>query len=73
MLGNVLKVRIGRQQYELMADTQLSDQSVDRACVNPALAAAIAELGCGDMIFTVRNKERKRSEVLDDVNSGFRT
>ena len=56
-----------------MPDTQLSDHSVDRARLNPAPAASIAELGCGDMIFTVRSKERKGSEVLDDLQSGLWT
>ena len=69
----MLKVRVGRQKHKLVPDTQLSDQRVDRAGLNPALAASIAELSCSDMIVTVWIQERKGSEVLDYLHPGLGT
>jgi len=69
----VLKIPVGREQYELVPDTQLSEQSVDRAGLNTTLAASIAKLGSGDVIFTIWSQERKGGEVLDDLQSGLRS
>lgn len=49
-----------------MANADLRDQRVYRACLNTAFATLVAELCGGDVIFTVRVEQRKRGEVIND-------
>lgn len=69
MLRDVLEVQIGGEQYELMPDTQLSNQRINRTGLNAALAALVSNLRCGDMIVPVRSEEGKGGEVFDDLQS----
>ena len=73
MLCDVLKIRVSREQYELVSDTQLSNQSINRTGLNPAPAAFVSQLCCGVMIFSVRRQERKGTEVFDDLKSDLGT
>ena len=73
VLRYVLEIRVGGEQDELIPDTQLGNQGVDRTGLNTSPAALISKFRRGDMIFPLRGQHWKSSEVLDDLKSGLGT
>ena len=73
VFGNTVEVHVCGQQSQLVTNAKLSDQCVDRSCLNSAHAAQIAQFRSGNIIFSVRIQERKCREALDDLLFGFGT
>lgn len=56
-----------------MANTKLSEKSIDRADLRAAPAAAISQLGCIDVIVAIRHQYRNGGKPVDDLVAGFRS
>jgi hypothetical protein len=54
MPGCMNKVLVGRQQGQIVSPTQLDDQGIDGADLDPSAPADIAQLGGCDVVLPVR-------------------
>jgi hypothetical protein len=70
---DVPEIRVSREQHKLMTDAELSDQGVNRTCLNSAPAAAVLNLCSEDMIRSVRREEREGCKALNDLFFGLWT
>ena len=63
----MLEVTVGAEHRQVVPDTKLCEQSIDRPDLKAAPAAFIAKVCRGDMVFALRHDERQRSEPLKDL------
>jgi hypothetical protein len=73
VICDVREIGVRRQQCEIVADTQLRYQRVDRSALDTSPPAFGTQRSCGHMILTVRYQQWKRCESLDDLIARFRT
>jgi hypothetical protein len=70
MLGDSLKILVRRQHDQLMADSELREERIDRPHLNAASPAAISQFRRGDMVLPIRGEQWKRAEAIDDRPAG---
>lgn len=66
MLCDPCEVSVCREQLELVADAELSEDCIDRPDLHPSPASTISDLRCLEVIVAIRRDEGKRSEARDD-------
>ena len=66
-MGDVLKILIRTKQSQVVTNTQLRDQYINRAHLKPSSAAGIAKSGRGDVVLAIGYEERQAGEVLEDL------
>jgi hypothetical protein len=66
-MGDILKILICTEQSQVVTNTQLRDQCIDCAHLNPGSTAGIAKSGRGDVVLTIGYEERQAGEVLEDL------
>lgn len=69
MPGNVAKVSVGRQHREVVAKTELRQERINRADLNAAASAFVAQFRCLDMVSPVGNQQRQRAEPIEDLGA----
>jgi hypothetical protein len=67
MPGDIAKVPIDRQYREVVVETELRQQRIDRADLNAAASAFVSQSGRVHMVEPVRNEQRQRSEPIEDL------
>jgi hypothetical protein len=67
----VVEIDVSGQQSQLVTNTQLSQQCVNRPCLDTTRTAKISQFRGGNMIIPVRAQKRKCGEALDDLLFGF--
>lgn len=70
--GQMLKILVRTQHQEVMPDTELREESVDRSDLKAASAALIAKIGSGSMVFTSGHDQRQGSEPVENLRPRFR-
>lgn len=69
---DALKVAIGGEHRQIVANAQLGKQCVDRPDLNAAAATQVSKI-CGlDMIVPVRNDHRYRGKPIDNLLASLR-
>ena len=71
MVCDALKVVIARQHYQVVADAQLRQESIDRANLNAMTAACVADVSGFDVIGSIRHEEGKGGEPLQNLLTRF--
>ena len=69
MPGDIVKVSVGRQHSEAVAQTELRQERVDGADLNAAAPAFVSQFGCVHVVSPVRNQERQRREPIEDLHT----
>ena len=64
--GHVAEVFVGGQHRQIVANTQLRQEGVDRSDLNSGAAAAVAKFGRVHMIAPIGNEKRKGGKAIDD-------
>lgn len=68
---NAAKVGVGRKHREIVPDAQLREECVDRSDLNPGASTVVSELGCFDMVATIRDDERQGQESFENFVFGL--
>jgi hypothetical protein len=68
----MLKIPVGTQHHEVVPDTKLREECVDRSDLKAAPAALIAKVCGGSVVFASWHDERQGSEPIEDLRSRFR-
>ena len=66
VLGDPAKIGIRGQHRQLEADAELSQERIDRAYLDAAPAAVVAQIRGPDVVVAFGPQERERTETLDD-------
>ena len=67
MPGDIAKVSVGRQHREVVAETELRQQRIDRADLNAATSAFASQFGGVHMVAPIGNQQRQRGEPIEDL------
>ena len=67
MPGDVAKVSIGRQHRQIVAETELRQQRIDRTDLNAASPASVSQFGSFYVVAPVGNQQRQRREPIEDL------
>jgi len=65
------EVLVGGEHHQAVADAQLSEQHLDRPDLDSISAAGTSYLGRPDMVGSVGDEQRERSEAIDDIVAGL--
>jgi hypothetical protein len=65
----MLKIAVGTEHREVMSDTKLREERIDRADLKTAAAALVAKFCGGNVVFSLWHDERQRSEPVEDLCS----
>lgn len=68
----MFKIPVGTEHHEVVSDTKLREERIDRSDLKAAAAAFIAKIRGGNVIFALRHDERQRSEPIEDLCSRLR-
>lgn len=68
----MLEIPVGTEHREVMSDTKLREERVDRSDLKATAAALVAKVCSGDVVFALWHDERKRGEPIEDLRSRFR-
>ena len=69
MPRDIVKVSVGSQHSEIVTETELSKQRVDRTDLNSSAAAFVPQFGRVYMVKPVGNQQRQRGEAIEDLCS----
>ena len=67
MPAGVGEILVRGEQRQLVADTDLGDQGVDRSDLHAAAAAGCAECSGVDMVLSIGLYQRQRGKAIDDL------
>lgn len=67
MPGEVAKVSVGRQHRQIVAQTELRQQRIDRADLNAAAPASVSQFSSFCVVAPVGNQQRQRREPIEDL------
>ena len=67
MVCDALKIVIARQHQQVVADTQLRQERIDRAYLNAMTTAYVAKGRGFDVIGSIRHEEGKSGESLQNL------
>lgn len=70
--GQMLEIPVGTQHHEVVPDTELREECIDRSDLKAAPAALIAKFCSGSVVFALWHDERQGSEPIEDLRSRFR-
>jgi hypothetical protein len=73
MPGYMTEVLVRRQQYEVMADTELREQRVDGPNLDALFPAVVAQTRSRHVVLAVRDDHRNRRKSIHDLLLGLRT
>ena len=65
----MLKIPVDTEHHEIVPDTKLREERLDRSDLKAAAAAFIAKICGGRVVFALRHDERQRSEPIEDLCS----
>src|SRR5947209_16057071 len=68
----MLEIAVGTEHREVVPDTELREERIDRSDLKAAPAALVAKVGSGDVVFALWHDERQRGEPIEDLCSRFR-
>jgi hypothetical protein len=66
MPGRVDKVLVCRQQSQIVSTTQLNEQGIDGADLNPRATTGVAHLGRSNVVLPVWRDEGQDLQALED-------
>ena len=64
LLRDVAKIVVGRKHREVVSETKLREERIDRSGLDASAPAAIAQGGGFDVIRAIRHNERDRGEAI---------
>ena len=67
------EVLIAREQFEIVLDTELGEQSINRSNLDSAASAMISKFGGMNVIVAVRHDQRHGRKTLQDLRACFRS
>lgn len=67
MSGDVIKILVCRQHYQLVTQAELRQQRIDRANLKPGPPATVTQPGGIDVVLPIRDEERQRGEALENL------
>ena len=71
MVCCTLKIPITRKHQQVVADAQLRQERIDRACLNAMTTARVAKRRGFNMIGSVRHEEGKCGEPIQNLLTRF--
>ncbi len=66
MRGRVKEIPVRTQQNQSVSNRELSKECIDRPKLNTATPAAVAHLGCLDVVVAIRRDRWQRRETMQD-------
>jgi len=69
--GQMLEIPVRTQHHELVPETKLREERIDRSDLKAAAAALVAKVCSGSVVFALRHDQRQRSESIEDLRSRF--
>jgi hypothetical protein len=73
MPRDIVKVSVSSQHCEIVAQTELGQQLINRADLNSGAAALVPQFGRVHVITPVGNQQRQCSEAIEDLRSVSRS
>ena len=70
--GEVLEIPVCTQHHEVVSDTELREEGVNRTDLKASATTVVAKVCCRDVIFALGHDQRQRSESIKDLLSRFR-
>ena len=67
-----MEVVVGRQQFEVVPETQLRQKRIDRSDLDSSAATFVAQGRGLDVILTIRHDQRQRRETVQDLIARLR-
>ena len=67
-----MEVVVGRQQFEVVPETQLRQKRIDRSDLDSSAATFVAQGRGLDVILTIRHDQRQRRETIQDLIARLR-
>lgn len=68
----MLKIPVGTEHHEVVSDTKLREERIDRSDLKAGAPAFIAKVCGGGVVFALWHDERQRSEPIEDLCSRLR-